>query len=73
MVIFYTATGLGLLFLLSVIFFVAVISHDIIKLTRTIAKINLKKLDNEPVPKEDSDELKKNIFSLIIDVIILII
>ena len=42
MVIFYTATGLGLLFLLSVIFFVAVISHDIIKLTRTIAKINLK-------------------------------
>jgi|GEM_PF-6495227 len=73
MVIFYTATGLGLLFLLSVIFFVAVISHDIIKLTRTIAKINLKKLDNEPVPKEDSDELKKNIFSLIIDIIILII
>lgn len=73
MVIFYTATWLGLLFLLSVIFFVAVISHDIIKLTRTIAKINLKKLDNEPVPKEDSDELKKNIFSLIIDIIILII
>ena len=63
MVIFYTATGLGLLFLLSVIFFVAVISHDIIKLTRTIAKINLKKLDNEPVPKEDSDELKKYIFT----------
>lgn len=73
MVIFYTATGLGLLFLLSVIFFVAVISHDIIKLTRTIAKINLKKLDNEPVPKEDSDELKRNIFSLIIDIIILVI
>lgn len=73
MVIFYTATGLGLLFLLSVLFFVAVISHDIFKLTRTIAKINLKKLDNEPVPKEDSDELKKNIFSLIIDIIILVI